>query len=45
MILMEYFWSYVEREWLNISDKSMSDSQTKFDELSSKVTKALNNTG
>ena len=20
MILMEFFWSYVEREWINISD-------------------------
>src|ERR1043165_1032470 len=45
MIFMEYFWSYVEREWMNVSDKSMLDSQTKFDEISSKVIKALNNTG
>src|ERR1043166_2022339 len=45
MILMEYFWSYVEREWIDISDKSMLDSQTKFDEISGKVMKALNNTG
>ena len=44
MILMEYFWSYIEREWINISDKSMLNSQTKFDELSNKVIKALNNT-
>src|ERR1044072_3245612 len=45
MIFMEYFWSYAEREWMDISDKSMLDSQTKFDEISGKVTKALNNTG
>src|SRR5205814_2169886 len=44
MILMEYFWSYIEREWIDISDKTMLDSQTKFDELSNKVIKALNNT-
>jgi hypothetical protein len=25
MILMEYFWSYVEREWIDISDKSILD--------------------
>src|ERR1043165_7257747 len=45
MILMEYFWSYVEREWIHITAKSMLDSQTKFDEISSKLIKALNNTG
>ena len=44
MILMEYFWSYIEREWIGLSDKTMLDSQTKFDELSNKVIKALNNT-
>ena len=43
MILMEYFWSYVEREWINISDKSILDSQANFDELSNKVIKALKN--
>ena len=45
MILMEYFWSYIEREWINMSDKTMLDSQTKFDELSNKIIKTLNNTG
>src|SRR5436190_11482189 len=44
MILMEYFWSYIEREWINISDKSILDSQANFDELSNKVIKALRNT-
>jgi len=37
MILMEYFWSYVEREWINISDKSILDSQANFDELHVKI--------
>src|ERR1044072_5869821 len=44
MILMEYFWSYVEREWINISDKSILDFQNKYDELSNKVIKTLKNT-
>src|SRR5688572_24283077 len=45
MILMEYFWSYIEREWINISDQTILDSQTKFDELSNKVIKSLKITG
>jgi hypothetical protein len=45
LILMEYIWSFLEREWINVADKSISDSQTKFDEISNKVAKALINTG
>jgi tetratricopeptide (TPR) repeat protein len=45
MILMEYLWSYLEREWINNIDKTMLDSQTKFDEVSIKLNKALINTG
>src|SRR2546430_16878028 len=45
MLLMEYFWSYIEREWINISDKTIMDSQSKFDELSNKLIKALKDTG
>src|SRR5581483_5993564 len=41
MISMEYFWSYVEREWINISDQTILNSQTKFDELSNKIIKSL----
>src|SRR5205085_10035298 len=44
MILMECFWSYIVREWIDISDKTMLDSQTKFNKLSNKVIKALKNT-
>ena len=36
--------SYIEREWIGIFDKSILDSQTKFDELSNKVIKTLKNT-
>src|SRR5581483_4411382 len=43
MILMEYFWSYVEREWINISDQTILNSQTEFDELSNKIIKSLKN--
>ncbi len=43
-ILMEYLWSYVEREWNGV-DKTMLDSQTKFDEASNKLIKTLRNTG
>ncbi|EXX52772.1 hypothetical protein RirG_250060 [Rhizophagus irregularis DAOM 197198w] len=42
---MEYLWSFLEREWINVTNKSILDSQTKFDEVSNKVTKALKNTG
>ncbi|CAB5204242.1 unnamed protein product, partial [Rhizophagus irregularis] len=45
LVLMEYIWSFLEREWGNAADKSILDSQTKFDEVSNKVTKALKNAG
>jgi hypothetical protein len=45
LILMEYIWSFLEREWINVADKSILDSQTKFDEISNKFAKALINTG
>ncbi|UZO08280.1 uncharacterized protein OCT59_028538 [Rhizophagus irregularis] len=45
LVLMEYIWSFLEREWVNAVDKSILDSQTKFDEVSNKVVKALKNTG
>ncbi|RGB34942.1 hypothetical protein C1646_668116 [Rhizophagus diaphanus] len=45
LILMEYLWSFLEREWIYITNKSILDSQTKFDEVSNKVIKALKNTG
>jgi hypothetical protein len=45
LILMEYFWSFLEREWVNVTNKSILDSQPKFDEISNKVAKALKNTG
>jgi hypothetical protein len=45
LVLMEYLWSFLEREWINVSNKSILDSQTKFDVVSNKVSKALKNTG
>ncbi|POG83104.1 hypothetical protein GLOIN_2v1867040 [Rhizophagus irregularis DAOM 181602=DAOM 197198] len=45
LVLMEYIWSFLEREWVDAADKSILDSQTKFDEVSNKVAKALKNTG
>ncbi|PKC64661.1 hypothetical protein RhiirA1_462106 [Rhizophagus irregularis] len=45
LVLMEYLWSFLEREWINVTNKSILDSQTKFDEVSNKVAKALKNTG
>src|SRR6266540_1850795 len=45
MILVEYFWSYLEREWNNVVDAIILDSQTKFDEVSNKVFKVLRNSG
>ncbi|PKC17045.1 hypothetical protein RhiirA5_369343 [Rhizophagus irregularis] len=45
MILMEYFWSYLEREWVNVANNSILNSQSKFDEVSNKLVKILRNTG
>ncbi|CAB4410389.1 unnamed protein product [Rhizophagus irregularis] len=42
LALMESIWSILGREWKNA--KSILDPQTKFDEISNKVTKALKNT-
>ncbi|PKC02216.1 hypothetical protein RhiirA5_454560 [Rhizophagus irregularis] len=38
MILMEYLWNYLEREWTN---KYILDSQTEFDEVLIKLSKEL----
>ncbi|PKC02227.1 hypothetical protein RhiirA5_504164, partial [Rhizophagus irregularis] len=43
LVLMEHLWSFLEREWIDVTNKSILDSQTKFDEVSNKVTKALKN--
>jgi tetratricopeptide (TPR) repeat protein len=45
LVLIEYIWSFIEREWDNIVNKSILDSQSKFDEMSNKVSKTLRNTG
>jgi tetratricopeptide (TPR) repeat protein len=45
MLLMEHIWSFLEREWIKVADKSILDSQVKFDILSDKVAKTLKNTG
>ncbi|PKY50372.1 TPR-like protein [Rhizophagus irregularis] len=42
MVLMEYYWSYLEKEW---SDVAILNSQSKFDEISNKLAKVLKNTG
>ncbi|GBB92271.1 hypothetical protein RclHR1_19940002 [Rhizophagus clarus] len=45
MVLMEYFWGYLEKEWIDVADKSILDSQSKFEEVSNKLVKVLRNTG
>ncbi|PKC15840.1 hypothetical protein RhiirA5_481971 [Rhizophagus irregularis] len=46
MILIEYIWSFLEREWTNITDESILDSQAKFDIVSDRFARAsLKNTG
>ncbi|PKC07984.1 hypothetical protein RhiirA5_478301 [Rhizophagus irregularis] len=45
MVLVEYFWSYLEKEWIDVADKSILDSQSKFDEVLNKLIKVLRNTG
>ncbi len=37
LVLIEYIWSFLEREWINVTDKSILDSQTTFDKVSNKV--------
>ncbi|GBB89783.1 hypothetical protein RclHR1_01660002 [Rhizophagus clarus] len=45
MVLMEYFWGYLEKEWIDVVDKSILDSQSKFEEVSNRLIKVLRNTG
>ncbi|PKK59644.1 hypothetical protein RhiirC2_871207, partial [Rhizophagus irregularis] len=45
LALMEHFWSFLEREWIDVTNKPILNSQAKFDEVLNKVTKALKNTG
>jgi tetratricopeptide (TPR) repeat protein len=45
MLLMEYIWGFLEREWDNVANKSILNSQNKFDELSTKLVKSFKNTG
>ncbi|GBC07929.1 hypothetical protein RclHR1_00780009 [Rhizophagus clarus] len=45
LVLIEYIWSFLEREWINIINKTILDSQNKFDEISNKVSKTLRSTG
>ncbi|PKK67668.1 hypothetical protein RhiirC2_867669 [Rhizophagus irregularis] len=45
LVLMEYIWSFLGKEWINTANKSILDSQTKFDEVSNKVAKTLKNAG
>ncbi|PKC65366.1 TPR-like protein [Rhizophagus irregularis] len=37
--------SYLEKEWNDVADNSILDSQSKFDEVSNKLVKILRNTG
>ncbi|RGB29987.1 hypothetical protein C1646_818178 [Rhizophagus diaphanus] len=39
LVLMEYIWSFLEIEWNDVAEKSILDSQTKFDEVSNKIMK------
>jgi Tfp pilus assembly protein PilF len=43
LILMEYIWSLLEREWNNVADKSILVSQSEFDEVSTKALKITRN--
>ncbi|UZO14889.1 uncharacterized protein OCT59_006332 [Rhizophagus irregularis] len=45
MLLMEYIWGFLEKEWINTAEKSILSSQMKFDELSNKLVKSFKNTG
>ncbi|GBC07943.1 hypothetical protein RclHR1_00780023 [Rhizophagus clarus] len=45
MVLMEYIWRFLEREWNSLVDECILDSQARFEEVSNKVIKTLRNTG
>jgi hypothetical protein len=45
LVLMEFFWSFLEKEWINVTNEYTLDSQIKSDEALNKVTKSLKNTG
>ncbi|CAB5199847.1 unnamed protein product [Rhizophagus irregularis] len=45
MTLMEYFWENLEIEWSNVVDKSILDSQSKFDEVLNGLAEVLMNAG
>ncbi|CAB4426640.1 unnamed protein product [Rhizophagus irregularis] len=45
MTLMEYFWGNLEVEWSNVMDKSILDSQSKFDEVLKEFADVLTNAG
>ncbi|CAI2185381.1 15118_t:CDS:2, partial [Funneliformis geosporum] len=45
MILIEYIRAYLEREWIQVADKTILDFQTKFDEESNRLIEMLRNTG
>ncbi|EXX58129.1 Sti1p [Rhizophagus irregularis DAOM 197198w] len=45
MTLMEYFWGNLEIEWANVVDKSILNSQSKFDEISNELVEVLMNAG
>ncbi|PKY23170.1 hypothetical protein RhiirB3_437302 [Rhizophagus irregularis] len=45
MALMEYFWGNLEVEWSNVMDKSILDSQSKFDEVLKEFADVLTNAG
>ncbi|PKY19548.1 hypothetical protein RhiirB3_469216 [Rhizophagus irregularis] len=48
MMIVEYIWAYLEREWKNVANKTILDSldsQVKFDEISNKLIKTLRNAG
>ncbi|RGB34932.1 hypothetical protein C1646_742528 [Rhizophagus diaphanus] len=44
MLLMEYIWGFLEKEWINTAEKSILNSQMKFDEVSNKLVKSFKNT-
>ncbi|GBC06864.1 hypothetical protein RclHR1_00710015 [Rhizophagus clarus] len=38
LVFMEYIWSFVEKEWIDVTDKPILNSQARFEEVLNKIT-------
>ncbi|GES84508.1 hypothetical protein GLOIN_2v1877815 [Rhizophagus clarus] len=43
MVLVEYLWSYLEKIWIDVADKSILDTQSKFDKILTSLSETSRN--